>query len=374
MAKRLLLVDDESRNLALLERLLAPLGHELVRAEDGRSAVERFASCRPDLVVLDVGMPGMDGLDVLSHIRAHERGDHVPVIVLTAHSEREFRLRALELRADDFLEKPPDGPLLRIRVGTLLEFKESRDTLRQLNSELALRNETLERLQQEQRELTGFVVHDLKNPLAAAITNVEFARTHISPRDAEVRHALDDATYAFRRLRRMIEDLLMISQLEESELPLSPEPIRLSDFLREVFREYARQAEERRVQLLGPAASNAQVMADRSLLQRVLENILDNSLRYTPEDGRVGLATHENGSVEIAVSNTGPSIPPSERRRIFEKFARVERQGGGRSNAGLGLYFCKRAVEALGGHIEVTETPEWPTSFVLRFPALSRNC
>jgi signal transduction histidine kinase len=373
MPKRLLLVDDESHNLDLLETLLAPLGHELVRVQDGRSAVERFASCRPDLVVLDPSMPGMDGLDVLAHIRTHAQGDHVPVIVLTAHSEREFRLRALELRADDFLEKPPDGPLLRVRVGTLLEFKESRDALRQLNSELASRNVTLERLQQEQRELTGFVVHDLKNPLAAAIMNVEFARDQIGSNDTEARRALEEATVAFRRLRRMIEDLLMISQLEESEMPISPEPIRLSDFLREVFREYARLAEERHVKLLGPAATDAQVMADRSLLQRVLENILDNSLRYTPQDGRVGLATHVKGSVEIAVSNTGPSIPPSERRRIFEKFARVEHTGGGRSNAGLGLYFCKRAVEALGGHIEVTETPEWPTSFVLRFPALSRT-
>jgi two-component system sensor histidine kinase/response regulator len=369
MRKRLLLVDDESHNLDLLESNLAPLGHELVRAKDGPSAIAVFAAGRPDLVVLDLSMPGLDGLDVLSHIRAHEQGDHVPVVVLTAHSEPEFRLRALELRADDFLEKPLHGPLLRVRVGTLLEFKESRDALRRLNSELASRNQSLERVQQEQRELTGFVVHDLKNPLAAVVMNVEFARDQ-SQQDSELRRALDEAVNASRRLRHMIEDLLMISQLEESVLPLSPEPIRLTDFLREVFREYVRQAQERHVTLLGPGVSDAQVLADRSLLQRVLENILDNSLRYTPEDGRVGLTTHVNGSVEIAVSNTGPSIPLSERQRIFEKFARIERTGGGRSNAGLGLYFCKRAVEALGGNIEVTETPEWPTSFVLRFPSV----
>ncbi|MBV9949087.1 MAG: response regulator, partial [Myxococcales bacterium] len=176
MPKRLLLVDDESSNVLLLERLLAPLGHELVRADDGRTAVRAFLECKPDLVLLDLNMPGMDGLDVLARIRAEQGTDHVPVIVLTAHSEREYRLRGLEAGADDFLEKPADGPVLRLRVATLLQLKESRDALKRLNEELAARNASLEMLQREQRELTAFVVHDLKNPLAAIWADLEFAR------------------------------------------------------------------------------------------------------------------------------------------------------------------------------------------------------
>ena len=117
---------------------------------------------------------------------------------------------------------------------------------------------------------------------------------------------------------------------------------------------------------LFPAA--AQDRADRVLLQRVIQNILDNSLRHTPEQGRMGIATHSDGAIEIAISNSGPPIPPSDRLRIFEKFTRID-GGTTQGNAGLGLYFCKRAIEALGGTISVTETPEWPTSFVLRLPA-----
>ena len=103
-------------------------------------------------------------------------------------------------------------------------------------------------------------------------------------------------------------------------------------------------------------------------MHRVIENILDNSLRYTPEHGRVGIDMRFDHCVEIAVSNTGPSIPPSDRKRIFEKFARLDNSGLGRGNAGLGLYFCKRVIESLGGQIEVSETPDWPTSFILRLP------
>jgi signal transduction histidine kinase len=120
--------------------------------------------------------------------------------------------------------------------------------------------------------------------------------------------------------------------------------------------------------LLPPAPIDAQLKTDRSLLQRVVENILDNSLQYTPANGRVGVGTRVNGGIEITVSNSGPPIPPSERRRVFEKFARIEPGNGARGNAGLGLYFCKRAIDALGGDIEVIETPEWPTSFVVRLP------
>jgi two-component system sensor histidine kinase/response regulator len=373
MHKRLLLVDDEAPNLVLLERLLAPLRHELVRACDGKAALSMIAECKPDLVLLDLNMPGMGGLEVLARIRAEQGKDHIPVIVLTAHSEREHRLRGLEAGADDFLEKPADGPVIRLRVATLLQLKESRDTLKRLNDELAARNTALELLQREQRELTAFVVHDLKNPLAALWADLEFARERVSSDDAALEEALEDASLASRRLRAMIEDLLLISRLEESALQLHPEAIPLSELLREVFGEYGRRAAAKQVELLGPRRTDTHVTADRALLQRVLENILDNSLRYTPAHGRVGvaMATRLDDAVEIAVSNTGPAIPPADRERIFEKFARGRGSGESGGNAGLGLYFCKRAVEALGGHIEVTETPEWPTSFVVRLPGLS---
>jgi two-component system, sensor histidine kinase and response regulator len=367
--KRLLLVDDEPHNLALLERLLAPLGHELVRAEDGRSAIAAFAEYQPSLVLLDLVMPGMDGMDVLTQIRADAGGDHVPVIVLTAHSEREVRLRGLEAGADDFLEKPADGRTLRLRVETLLQLTESRDALRSVNGELATRNADLQRLQREQRELTDFVVHDLKNPLAAIWANLEYVQDHMRQEQPALAGALVDAAHAYRRLRAMIGDLLVISRSEESDLPLHNESIVLSDLLAEVFDEYVRRAADRDVVLLPPARTSTRVRADRALLQRVFENILENSLRYTPRQGRIRMSTREHGEVEITISNSGAAIPPSERTRIFEKFARVDKGRPSSGNAGLGLYFCKRVVEALGGSIEVTETSEWPTSFVLHLPA-----
>lgn len=361
MAHRLLLVDDEPRNLALLEGHLAPLGYEIVHATGGREALHAFAKVRPSIVLLDLMMPGLDGIDVLTHIRA-QPGPYVPVILVTAHAEREHRLRGLEAGADEFLEKPIDAPILLTRVRTLLALKDSRDAL-------AARNEALERLQRQQRELTAFVVHDLKNPLSVVWTTLDWARDHAPAGTGDFADALDDAIQASRQLRSMIEDLLVISRLEESAFPLHPEAITLRELIDEVISLYRRVAHERNVDISAPADLDLRVRGDRTLLRRVLENILDNSLRYTPARGRVAIDARGDDDVRIAVSNSGPPIPMDLRERIFEKFARGDESTGSRGHAGLGLYFCKQAIEAQGGQIEVVQTAEWPTSFVLHLPA-----
>ncbi len=365
--KRVLIVDDEPQNLALLDRLLAPLGHEVIRAKDGRSALAMFESRKPDLVLLDLAMPGLSGLDVLARIRAGEGDDHVPVIVLTAHKEPEHRFRGLEAGADDFLEKPADGRTVRGRVNALLQLKDSRDELRRLNEELQLRNAELDRLHREQRELTAFVARDLKGPLAGVRADIDAAKGRLQGARSDVQEVLGDAVSGCEQLRSMIDDLVVVSRLEDATAAPNHQLVELWDLLREVFGEYTQRAAHKHVTLVGPPRLNAWVKADRALLRRVIENILDNSLRYTPAHGRMGIATSTDDQVEITVSNNGPPIPLLERKRIFEKFARVEATPTD-GNAGLGLYFCKRVVESLGGSIEVTETAEWPTSFVLRLP------
>jgi signal transduction histidine kinase len=368
--KRLLLVDDEPGHLASLAGALRTLVDELVEAGDGKSALAAFSACHPDLVVLDASMPGMDGLEVLECIRA-QAGEEVPVILLTARPGCECRLRALESGADDCLEKPPDLALLRARVRALLHQKESRDALQASIERQAERSAMLERLQRAQGELAAFLVHDLKNPLAAIWSNLEFLQEQL-PEPGGLREVVGEAIDSSKRLRSMIDDLLIVSRMEESEFPVHLESVPIADVLAEVFRQYDRRAEEKRVKLLKPQTIKGHVRSDRALLQRVIENILDNSLRHTPANGRVGVATRVDGCVEIAVSNSGPAIPPADRERIFDKFARLEPSAALQGARGLGLYFCKRAVESLGGRISVTESDDWPTSFVVRLPQAVR--
>lgn len=368
--KKLLLVDDNPKNLRLLELRLNALGHELLFAEDGERAIALFDATSPDLVLLDMVMPGIDGLDVLAHIRGSEAGMHVPVILVTAHSERDHRLRGLQAGADDYLEKPVDAPILLARVKTLLALKESRDNLQASRDSLSARNRELERLQREQRELIQFVAHDLKNQLFVVLGNLEWAEHRIGDASrTEIASALSEGTVGALRLRSMVEDLLVVSNLEDATFRVRPELVSVAELLREVLSRYQGKAYQKQVSLTPPEQLHGTLWCDPALLRRVFENILDNSLRYTPAAGHVSVQARASQLLEISISNDGPPVPPEERERIFEKFARGSTEAPTVGSAGLGLYFCKRAVEAHGGQIRVMQTPEWPTCFVIELPA-----
>lgn len=361
MAKRLLLVDDDPRKLSLLQVHVSAIGHESIIARGGEEALELFDREKPDLVLLDVFMPGLDGMDVLTHLRARETKSYVPVILVTASTDREARLRGLQAGADEFLEVPIDRAILAARVRTLLKLKETTD-------ELAARNAELEQLQQEQQELTNFLVHDLKGPIGVLKMVMEGVRESLEPKQEELAESLLDGEESVTRLRGMVEELLAVARLEQATFPLRREPVDLGVVLDDVVQMYAREARDRRVQV-ELSAGNTPVNVDRSLVRRVLENLLDNSLRHTPPAGHVRLSTQQaDGVTRVVVANTSQPIPPEEREKIFQKFSRGKGTIEGRGNAGLGLYFCKRAVEAHGGSIHVEQTHEFPTQFVVTLP------
>jgi signal transduction histidine kinase len=127
-------------------------------------------------------------------------------------------------------------------------------------------------------------------------------------------------------------------------------------------------AREKGIALTSPPELDLQVSADRTLMLRVLENILDNAFRHTPDRGHIVVATRSTPNVEILVSNDGPGIPMPQRPHIFDKFRRGSTETASRHNAGLGLYFCKRAIEAHGGAIDVVDSSDFPTTFRISLP------
>jgi two-component system sensor histidine kinase/response regulator len=367
--KRILLVDDNPKNLTVLEiRLQAP-GRELLFATSGEVAIALYDTQAPDLVLLDLVMPGIDGLGVLRHIRRHPQRPHTPVILITAHSERSHRLLGLQAGADEFLEKPIDAPILLARVKTLLTLQDSRDLLQASRDSLELRNQQLLALQNEQRELIQFVAHDLKNQLFVVLGNLDWTRRNVDAgKPDELVDALEEGVQGARRLRSMVEDLLLVSNLEDASFQVRPEFVPLSDILRPVLASYERKAVQKRVSLTPAPESNCKLWGDPALLRRVFENLLDNSLRYAPASGHVVVQVNLERKVLIAISNDGPPVPPQDRERIFKKFARGSGEPPAVGSAGLGLYFCKRAIQAHGGDIRVCETPEWPTRFEIELP------
>lgn len=356
----ILAVDDEPRNLDLLEVLLESTGHRIVRAEGGARALELYEAERPDLVLLDLMMPQVNGFAVLERLREAREANPVPVIVVTAGGDRDSRLRAFDLGADEFLDKPIDRAILLKRVQTLLALFAARDAL-------AKRNRQLEELHAQQQELTAFLVHDFKNPLSVIRHNAEWLAGELVDADADVFSAVEDVATCAQRLTEMVGDLLLISKLDDaSAVPISRVQCSFTDIADQIVRENSHEAEARSVSLSTRNFESIEGSADPTLLRRVLANLVENSLRYTPAGGRIEVAVSAGA---IVVANTGRPIPEADRERVFEKFRRADR-GAAYGSVGLGLHFCRRVAESHGGSIDVGSDEEWAVRFTLRIPSV----
>lgn len=368
--KCVLLVDDNAANLYLLQDSLEPLGHRLLCAGTGEAAIRLFDEHRPALVLLDLMMPGIDGIEALTRIRKSHPDSQVPIVLITAHSERVHRLRALEAGADDVMEKPIDVELLLARVDRLLKLHDTREHLLGERDSHALRAKTLELKQSSQRELIQFVVHDIKNQLHVVLADLDWAGENLRSSDTTaLAEVIEEGSAGATRMRHMVEELLTYANLEDANFRVRLEPVAVDSMLGDVIGTYRRTAGGKRLSLSGVTASPCMLSADPQLLRRVFENLIDNSMHHIAPGGNVQIDLRVERTVRITVSNDGRTIPTAERERIFEKFTRGDGGATTRGSAGLGLYFCRRAIEAHRGRIQVEDRPGWTTSFVIELPA-----
>jgi signal transduction histidine kinase len=358
---RVLLVDDEPRNLRLLEAILSPLGYDLCLAQDGRQAIARALETAPDVVLLDVLMPGHTGIEVCRRLKAEAATRHIPVVLVTALSDRESRLAGLEAGADDFLGRPVDATELRTRVKALLRTKALYDELQQ-------RYEQLRRLEESRESLAQMIVHDLRNPLVSVIGYLDLLEAGYVSGEA----ACDSVRVVKRSAQRLIEmvaEILDVAKLEAGQMRLERAPLDLAELCRDVATEVRPLLESQCLALDVEIPSDLPLpIADRDALRRILVNIVSNAVAFSPKGTRIALAArHQESGLRVSVRDAGPGIGLADQQRIFEKFGSRGKQGRSYST-GLGLAFCKLAVEAHGGQIGVESAPGQGSTFWFCLP------
>jgi signal transduction histidine kinase len=211
------------------------------------------------------------------------------------------------------------------------------------------------------------LVHDLKNPLAVIVSNYAYILEGIEgPPDCL--EALRDSQSAGLRMLRLLANLVDVARLEDGTLTLDTAAVDLSSLLRPIAEQRRVLARARKISMIFTPSSEATAVLDPDLLTRTLENILDNAFQHTPTGGSIEIESREVGpDVEIRIGNTGGAIPLGAHAAIFEKYGQAGSPVG-HMNLGLGLYFCRLAVEAHGGQIWVEETARLPTVFAIRLP------
>jgi signal transduction histidine kinase len=336
----ILVVDDDPRNRKLLEEYLMGAGYNVRIASDGRSALASAAERPPDLVLLDVMMPDLSGLEVCRQLKSDPATRLSQVVLVTALDGAPHRVEGLDTGADDYVSKPVRREEFMAKVRSMLRA-------RRLLAEL----------------------EEARNPLAAVLGNLELMERKA---DESLLHLVRRSKAAAWRMHQMILNLLDIGQLEEGKLVLRPETIEAGFLARKACLEMEGGAAQRGVRLeIAPGSDNAILRGDSTVLRRVMDNLIANAIEHSPKDGRVTVAvTLCDEGVEIAVSDQGPGVPPEFRERIFEKFQRLEnRKSLPGANRGLGLTFCRLAVEAHGGTIWVDDSPGGGALFRALLPA-----
>ena len=357
-----LIVDDTAENLRLLSTILTDNGYEVRPVTSGRQALQTAERAAPDLVLLDISMPHMDGFKVCRQFKERKNLRDIPIIFLTALTDTADKLEAFAAGGVDYISKPfqVEEVLARVRVHI---------DLRRAQSQASRNYDRLRELEKVRDDLVHMIVHDMRSPLQGVLILLATLRRQVS--DADMTETIDDAVVAARELARMANDLLDVSRLEQGKMPLAMEACDVVGLAREVAANFAGDELRKVVVEGGPPVS---VQCDAALVRRILENLVSNGMKHTPAGSAVRVrAMSGDAAVRVQVRDNGSGVPVEARERIFEKFAGVKtRVNGDYHSVGLGLAFCKLAVQAHGGAIGVEDAEGGGSVFWFDLPRTPR--
>jgi signal transduction histidine kinase len=360
---RILVADDEPLNRELLRDLLEANGYAVVEAEDGVSALAKVIAEKCDVVLLDVLMPRMDGLEVCRQLKAAPETAHIPVLMVTALAEREQRNLGIDAGANDYLAKPIDRRDVLLRVRNAVHAKRLYDKVQQ---DLA----KLRELEALQDNLTHMIIHDMRSPLTVIAWSYDFIMKEKNLLSVKQQEFITMGRNCCSELLEMTSSLLDVSRMEAGQMKLHRIPCDLCDIARKAEGSMAVMAQKRKVRLQVDGCVVI-VMVDRDILHRVFVNLLTNAIKFVPEESTVGVNISIDGKrARVTVTDQGIGVSPEFHQRIFEKFGQVaSRQQEQNHSSGLGLTFCRLAVEAHGGRIGIESEVGKGSTFWFTLPA-----
>lgn len=339
-APTILIIDDEPDNFDVIDTLLDTEGYQLSYVSNGEQALTLLKVFQPDVILLDVMMPQMNGIEFCQKFKSHPQWKHIPVIMVTALTAKEDLSKCLALGADDFISKPVNGVELRSRVKSMLRIKQQYDALQ----------ETL-RLREN---LSEMIVHDLRNPLSSIIMAAEIlGMAKFSP--SLLQQKTDAIVRSGRQLQSLIDSLLLMAKLESGKMVLQRTEVDLCALCSSAISDNEVFAAPKKLKLLvSLPAIGGSVSLDVNLFRRVLDNLLFNAIKFAPLNSEIVLCADypKPGLARIQVADSGPGVKEELRQIIFEKYE-IGTPMKEVSQIGLGLAFCKMTVEAHGGCIKV---------------------
>ncbi len=380
--KTILIVDDRPDNLRLVTTILKP-SYDLLLANNGERAIHVARERKPDLILLDIMMPGMSGFDVCKALKRDELTEEIPVIFLTAKNDGSDFEHAYDAGGVDYITKPVNAKELLMRVRTHLLIIEQRGALLKLNKDAAETNDNLElevkkrtnelygvleKLEKQNADLARFshiISHNLRGPVASVIGLAGlFNRQQLSdPGNGEIIERLNDTA---QRIDQILKDVSHLLRIRESQ---APPPVHFSS--REIIDNCLARLRESMDQAHPKIELELEVLelfASKEYVQQILLNLIENAITFYSNDRPPEIKIRVQQTNEfylIAVEDNGIGIDARDTEKVFEPFKRLNYNLGGR---GLGLYIVKAMIEALHGHITLTSKINQGSVFQVSIP------
>lgn len=363
----LLLVDDKPDNLDILIRYLEDSGYALSVALNGEEALRIIEDIMPDLILLDVMMPGIDGFETCRRLKQNDKLADIPVIFMTALSDHANKLIGFEVGGVDYITKPIQQGEVQARIKTHI-------TIQRQKKELLAKNAKLEEYNQEKNEFLGIAAHDLKNPLSLILDHARQLETRAKAEDQEpdsLYHLASSIHATADNMFQLIANLLDINRLDSGKTELQPQPMNLLQGIAYVHESHVEKARLKEQELRWTPPEEPHIAeVDEAAFIQVLTNLVSNAIKYSPPGRPIDLRIlREEDRIQVVVEDQGQGLTAEDQQLLFGKFARLSaKPTGGENSTGLGLSIVKRMVEGMKGRVWAeSEGRDQGSRFILEF-------
>ncbi|TSA10108.1 MAG: hybrid sensor histidine kinase/response regulator [Deltaproteobacteria bacterium] len=338
----------------------------VLTAKDGLETVRLARKQHPDVILLDIQMPTMDGFEVCRILKDDPEMRHIPIVFLTAtYDDLKSKIKGMDLGADDYITQPVDNLELVTRVKVMLRIKSLYDELRQASQKL-------QRAEQQKFAFLSDISHELRSPLNGILGFAELlANEYYGPLSNTRHEFLSMINKGGEKLLALVDDISLLARLETGEVTLQPETFSLTSLIDTVWIDLQNMAYNKRISFRREVPPEAdRITADKKRLQTILQNLLDNAIEFSQAGGQINVSCRlqQDQSVAIAVTDTGQGIKPEDKDKIFTPFPKIAGKEGGEQGSGLGLAICKKFVELMGGSIEFESEAEIGSTFTVYIP------
>jgi two-component system sensor histidine kinase/response regulator len=379
----ILIVDDNSKNLQVLGKMLQQENCMVEFALNGETALEWVKNKSFDLILLDIMMPGMNGLKVCEKIRTNKIYQDVPIIFLSAETDKSIILEGLELGAQDYVTKPFDANELLARVKTQIELKLSKERLKKVNhwleekvnertlelkeanEKLAKANDELMNLDKLKTEFLSIISHEIRTPLNGIMGPISLLKDQLE--DDKLSNLINILDYSVSRLEKLSLTALAITELKTDRKNISRNEIKLKKLIKDSTYETYKMLELKNLHLIiNQVPDRLKIFGDYKLLKICFDSILDNAIKYSPENGNIFIRTSRKDTrIVCEISDQGKGFSEVAFQRLFKMFMPGEPHID--QNIGLDLTLVKLIMDAHSGKIEVTNQKEGGASVKLIF-------